>query len=266
MSNKRTRERHLAKLAARRKAARRRHARQRWTAIVVAVVVVIFAGYMLWSAFLKGEPTKTASGPTPTPTASGPCSTKVPASAKEKKKTYPKPPANVLEPGKTYTARVQTSCGTFVIQFDRKTAPNTVNSLVFLAQHHFFDGLTFHRTVKDFVIQGGDPKGDGSGGPGYTTLDPPPKDGSYPVGTVAMAKTQTDPPGTAGSQFFVVTNASANAALAPAGQGPQYAIAGHVIKGMDVVQTIAAQPRVGGQADGAPAQKIYILRMTIKAK
>jgi cyclophilin family peptidyl-prolyl cis-trans isomerase len=225
-------------------------------------VVVIFAGYMVWSAFLKGEPTTKAASGGGSKTA---CSTAVPAAAGQKKKTYSHPPANVLKPGKVYKATFETSCGTFVIQFDRKLAPNTVNSMVFLAQQHFYDGLTFHRTVKDFVIQGGDPKGDGTGGPGYQTVDPPPKSATYPVGTIAMAKAQSEPPGTAGSQFFVVTSASANAALAPQGQGPQYAITGHVISGMEVVQKIEAQPRTGGQPDGAPAQKIYIIRMTISS-
>jgi peptidyl-prolyl cis-trans isomerase B (cyclophilin B) len=262
MSNKKTRERHLAKQAAKRRAARQRHARQKWAAIAVSVVVLLFAGYMVWSAFLKGEPTKTASGGSKTA-----CSTTVPPAAGQKKKTYAHPPPNVLKPGKTYSATVETSCGTFVIQFDRKLAPNTVNSMVFLAQHHFYDGLTFHRTVKNFVIQGGDPKGDGSGGPGYQTVDPPPKNATYPVGTIAMAKAQAEPAGTAGSQFFVVTSASANAALAPQGQGPLYAITGHVTTGMDVVQKIEAQPQAPGaqQGDGSPAQKIYIIKMTISA-
>ena len=260
MSNKKTRERQLAKLAARRKAERQRHARQRWAAIIVSVAVVLFAGYMVWNAFLRGEGTTAAAGGK-----SGACSTTVPPAAGQKKKTYAKPPPNVLKPGKTYKATVETSCGTFVIQFDRKLAPNTVNSMVFLAQNQFYDGLTFHRTVKDFVIQGGDPKGDGSGGPGYETVDKPPKSATYTVGTVAMAKGQTQPAGTAGSQFFVVTSDSANASLAPKGQGPQYAITGHVISGMDVVNKIEAQPRTGGQPDAAPAQKIYIIKMTISA-
>jgi peptidyl-prolyl cis-trans isomerase B (cyclophilin B) len=261
MSNKRTRERQLAKLAARRKAVRQRHARQRAAAIVVAVILVLFAGYLVWSAFLKGNNSeKTAGG---TNTNASACSTTVPAAAAQKKQTYSNAPKNTLKKGTIYTATVETSCGTFVVQFDQKSAPNTVNSMVFLTRQKFYNGLTFHRTVKNFVIQGGDPKGDGSGGPGYTTLDPPPKDATYPVGTIAMAKSQNQPAGAAGSQFFVVTGSSANATLAPPGQGPQYTIVGHVTSGMDVVQKIEAQPRAGGASDGAPAQKIYIIKMTI---
>jgi cyclophilin family peptidyl-prolyl cis-trans isomerase len=261
MSNKRTRERQLAKLAARRKAVRQRHARQRAAAIVVAVILVLFAGYLVWSAFLNnGSSEKTAAGGN-----SAACSKTVPPAAGQKKKTYSKPPKNTIKAGKTYTATVETSCGTFVIEFDQKSAPQTVNSMVFLTRQQFYDGLTFHRTVKDFVIQGGDPKGNGTGGPGYTTLDPPPKNATYPVGTVAMAKGGNEPAGTAGSQFFVVTSASANAALAPQGQGPQYAIVGHVTSGMDVVQKIEAQPQAAGaqNGDGKPAQTIYIIKMTI---
>jgi cyclophilin family peptidyl-prolyl cis-trans isomerase len=261
MSNKRTRERHLAKLAARRKAVRQRQARQRAAAIVVSVILVLFAGYLVWSAFLNNGSKETTAGGTNTNTSA--CSTTVPAAAGQKKKTYSKAPKNTLKKGTIYTATLETSCGTFAIQFDQKSAPQTVNSMVFLTRQKFYDGLTFHRTVKDFVIQGGDPKGDGTGGPGYTTLDPPAKDATYPVGTIAMAKSQNQPAGAAGSQFFVVTSSSANAALAPAGQGPQYAIVGHVTSGMDVVQKIEAQPRAGGASDGAPAQKIYIIKMTI---
>lgn len=262
MPNKRTRERQLAKLAARRKAVRRRHARQRSAAIVVSVILVLFAGYFVWSAFLSNGKKATAAGGG---TKTSACSKTVPAAAGQKKKTYSKPPKNVLQKGKTYTATVETSCGTFVFQFDPKSAPQTVNSMVFLTRQKFYDGLTFHRTVKNFVIQGGDPKGNGSGGPGYTTVDKPAKNATYPVGTVAMAKGGSDPAGTAGSQFFVVTSSTANAALAPSGQGPQYAIVGHVTSGMDVVQKIEAQPQAPGaqSGDGSPAQKIYIIKMTI---
>jgi cyclophilin family peptidyl-prolyl cis-trans isomerase len=162
-----------------------------------------------------------------------------------------------------YVATFETSCGTFKVRFDPKTAPNTVNSLVFLIQHHFYDGLRFHRIARNFVIQGGDPSGNGSGGPGYSTVDPPPANAQYPVGTVAMAKTQNDPAGTAGSQFFIVTGSSAQSALAPGGTG-QYAIVGRVVKGIDVVQKIAALPIAQNQQDGPPAQKVYMIKVTVK--
>jgi len=259
MSNKRTRERHLAKLASRRRAQRQRHARQRGAALVVGLAIVVFLGYMGWHTFLRGTtPTKAAGGKPA-------CTKTVPPAAGKKKPVYKHPPENVLKPGTTYTATVETSCGTFVFKLDQKLAPHTVGSIVFLARHHFFDGLTFHRTVKGFVIQGGDPKGDGTGGPGYKTVDVPPKTATYPIGTVAMAKGSSEPAGTSGSQFFVVTSASADASLAPQGQGPQYAIVGHVTSGIDVVKTIEAQPQAPGATggDGKPAQTIYIVKVTI---
>jgi len=258
MSNKRTREKHLQKLAAQRRAVRRRHSRQRGTAIAVAVILVVVAGVFLGKAFLS------KSSPPAKAQAAGKCSTTAPPTAGQKKPTYKKP-QQVIQPGKTYTAVLDTSCGTFEIQLDQKLAPHTVNSIVFLAQHHFYDGLTFHRIARNFVIQGGDPKGDGTGGPGYETVDVPPKNAAYPIGAVAMAKGGSQPVGTAGSQFFVVTSSTAQQSLAPAGQGPQYAIVGHVISGMDAVNLIANLPIAGSNPqDGPPAQKVYINTMTIK--
>ena len=152
-----------------------------------------------------------------------------------------------------------------MIEFDQESAPQTVNSMVFLTRQKFYDGLIFHRTVKNFVIQGGDPKGNGTGGPGYTTLDPPAEGRDLPDRNGGDGQGRSEPAGTAGSQFFVVTSSSANAALAPQGQGPQYAIVGKVISGMDVVDKIEAQPQAAGaqNGDGSPAQKIYIVKMTI---
>src|SRR5205807_5998465 len=124
-----------------------------------------------------------------------------------------------------------------------------------------YDGVTFHRIVPNFVIQGGDPLGTGTGGPGYTTVDTPPAKSTYPVGTIAMAKAQTEPAGTAGSQFFIVTSPSAQTSLAPNGTA-QYAIVGRVVKGLAVVRTIAAVP-VGGQASDTPQQKVYVVKATI---
>ena len=138
--------------------------------------------------------------------------------------------------------------------------------MVFLTRQQFYDGLTFHRTVKNFVIQGGDPKGDGTGGPGYTTLDPPAKDATYPVGTVAMAKARSEPAGTAGSQFFVVTSSSRERRTGAAGAGPAVRDRRATSSaGWTSSQKIEAQPQAAGaqNGDGAPAQKIYIVKMTI---
>jgi peptidyl-prolyl cis-trans isomerase B (cyclophilin B) len=273
-SSKKTRERQLAKLAARRAAERRRRRRNRSVALGVGGLAAAAVVVVLFFVFLHNPKTTAAAAarhsPTPavsasaTPTAPAvACGSSVPSTANRQSQVFAKAPKQTIEVHKTYTVAMRTSCGTIVVRFDPKDAPQTVNSLVFLIHHRFFDGLTFHRIARGFVIQGGDPKGNGAGGPGYSTLDPPPANAQYTVGTMAMAKTGNDPAGTAGSQFFIVTGSSAQASLAPGGKG-QYAIVGHVTKGMDVVQKIAALPIAGGAQDGAPAQKVYIASVTVK--
>jgi peptidyl-prolyl cis-trans isomerase B (cyclophilin B) len=138
-----------------------------------------------------------------------------------------------LDPSKTYVAAVDTSKGSFQITLDAKRAPKTGGSFKSLADKGFYDKLTFHRIVPGFVIQGGDPNGDGTGGPGYTVQEAPPPDLKYTQGVVAMAKTGSEPAGTSGSQFFVVTAADAQL---PA----DYALLGRVTSGADVVSKIAA--------------------------
>jgi len=166
-----------------------------------------------------------------------------------------------IDTKKKYLWTLQTSCGEIQMELDPTTAPNTVNSMVFMTKQGLYDGTTFHRLIPGFVIQGGDPAGDGTGGPGYTTLDTPPKNTEYKVGSIAMAKTQAEPNGTAGSQFFVVLADAAQSALAPGGT-PQYAIVGQVVKGMDVVNEIAALPN-SGQPNNTALQKIYIVKATV---
>ena len=136
-----------------------------------------------------------------------------------------------LDSGKTYVAKVATSKGDFEITLDSKEAPITGGSFKSLADKGFYDNLTFHRVVPGFVIQGGDPNGDGTGGPDYSVEEAPPQDLAYTKGVVAMAKSGAEPAGTSGSQFFVVT---AEDAQLP----PDYALLGKVSKGQDVVDKI----------------------------
>jgi peptidyl-prolyl cis-trans isomerase B (cyclophilin B) len=140
-------------------------------------------------------------------------------------------PKGKLDPGKTYVATVSTNCGDFEITLDPERAPKTGASFKSLADKGFYDGTTFHRIVAGFVIQGGDPKGDGTGGPGYSVVEAPPQDLLYEKGVVAMAKTGAEPAGTSGSQFFVVT-------AEDAGLPPDYALLGTVTAGQDVVDKI----------------------------
>jgi peptidyl-prolyl cis-trans isomerase B (cyclophilin B) len=171
-----------------------------------------------------------------------------------------KKPGHVLDKGQPATASVETSCGTFVIELDTEHSPQTANSFAFLAEQGFYDDTVFHRIVPDFVIQGGDPKGSdpsqaGGGGPGYTVREPPPQRAVYSRGVVAMAKTEVEPPGASGSQFFVVT------APADAGLPPDYAILGKVTNGMDVVAEIG---KLGDPATEQPTQPVVIDKVTIQ--
>jgi peptidyl-prolyl cis-trans isomerase B (cyclophilin B) len=140
-------------------------------------------------------------------------------------------PKGKLAASKTYVATVSTNCGDFEITLDAKRAPKTGASFKSLADEGFYDGTTFHRIVAGFVIQGGDPKGDGTGGPGYSVVEAPPQDLLYEKGVVAMAKTGAEAAGTSGSQFFVVT-------AEDAGLPPDYALLGRVTAGQDVVDKI----------------------------
>jgi cyclophilin family peptidyl-prolyl cis-trans isomerase len=137
------------------------------------------------------------------------------------------------------------------------TAPRTTASFAYLVSHGFYDGLTFHRVAAGFVIQGGDPNGDGSGGPGYSVIEPPPSDTRYTRGTVAMAKTSSDPAGSSGSQFFIVT--AAHAPL-PA----EYALVGQVIGGMAGVDAIAKLPTNPPQ-DGTPTRPVVISSASVNS-
>jgi len=168
-------------------------------------------------------------------------------------------PHVTLDPRRTYTVTVQTNCGTFAFTLDVRQSPKTSASFYSLVKRGFFDGLTFHRVAAGFVIQGGDPTGTGAGGPGYTVVEPPPKDTQYLRGDVAMAKTQTDPTGASGSQFFIVTAANATQS---AGLTPDYALLGKVVSGLDVVEAIGALP-TNPPGDGTPSPPVVMSKVTV---
>ena len=163
-------------------------------------------------------------------------------------------PTEALDEGTTYRLVVETSCGSFTIELDQKSAPKTSASMVALARDGFYDDTIIHRVVPAFVIQGGDPTGTGSGGPGYQTIDRPPQNAQYTRGVVAMAKTATDPPGAAGSQFFVVT-------AADSGLPPEYAVVGEVSDGLDTVEKI---DHLGNAQTEKPSQTVLIRRVRVE--
>jgi peptidyl-prolyl cis-trans isomerase B (cyclophilin B) len=170
-------------------------------------------------------------------------------------------PTLTLDPAKAYTVTVVTNCGTFAFALDVNGSPKTSASFYSLVKRGFFDGLTFHRVAAGFVIQGGDPNGDGSGGPGYTVVEAPPHNTQYVRGDVAMAKTQTDPSGASGSQFFIVTAANATQS---AGLTPDYALLGKVTSGLDVVKTIGALP-TNPPGDGTPSPAVVMSKVTVRS-
>jgi len=148
------------------------------------------------------------------------------------------PPAMQIDQNKSYSAVLKTGAGDIAIEFDAKKTPITVNNFIALAKENFYNGLAFHRVVKDFMIQGGDPNGDGSGGPGYKFADEN-LEGKYTRGTVAMANSG---PNTNGSQFFIIQK--------DYDLPNSYVIFGRVSSGMDAVDKIAnAEVTVGSSGE-----------------
>jgi peptidyl-prolyl cis-trans isomerase B (cyclophilin B) len=222
---------------------------RRW--IVLAVFAVVAAGIVAAVLISNGGGDDgDSSSASSTEASSGGCEE---VEAPQPKTVSFKKPDQVLKPGEEATVVVKTSCGTFEIALDTKRAPKTANSFAFLAEEGFYDDLTFHRVAPGFVIQGGDPEGTGTGGPGYTVDEAPPPNLSYTKGIVAMAKSSADPPGRSGSQFYVVT-------AADAGLPPEYALVGKVSEGYDVVEKIDAL----GTPEEKPKQTVLIDEMTVE--
>lgn len=166
-------------------------------------------------------------------------------------KTWSAAPAMSIDVNAAYTAAMRTSEGEITIALDPTQAPTTVNNFVFLSKQGFFDGLTFHRVIPGFMIQGGDPTGTGSGGPGYSFPDELPTAGQYKIGSVAMANAGSD---TNGSQFFIVTGA--NGVSLP----PSYSLFGQVTAGQSIADAISNVPR---DAADKPNSPVTITEVTI---
>jgi cyclophilin family peptidyl-prolyl cis-trans isomerase len=163
-------------------------------------------------------------------------------------------PTITLDAKKTYDVTLETNCGSITIRLDVKDSPKTTASFVSLVRRHYFVDTVFHRIIPNFVIQGGDPTGTGSEGPGYETVEPPPASTKYTDGVVAMAKTEPEAPGTAGSQFFIVIGS--DAATLP----PDYALLGKVTEGLDVAKRIG---NFGDPNTGAITRLVEIEKATV---
>ncbi len=205
--------------------------------MVVAVLMVagIYFGSSLGSNQNKSpaqQPSATASATpqpsgTPEPSATpGPSAT---PTAPPIVRKYAAAPPMTINPDHKYTATIATDQGDIVVELYPKDAPKTVNNFVFLARQHFYDGLTFHRVLPGFMAQGGDPNGDGTGGPGYTIPDEP-NQHKMAACVISMAKTQQ--PNSAGSQFFITFPNATNLSYLDA-QG--FTVFGKVVSGCDVL-------------------------------
>jgi cyclophilin family peptidyl-prolyl cis-trans isomerase len=186
--------------------------------------------------------------PAPTPEQAG-------AAAPGERPTYSAPPAMVIDPARQYTATIETTKGAMEVELFPEDAPMTVNNFVVLARDDFYDGVRFHRIIEDFMVQTGDPQGDGTGGPGYR-FDDEPVTRPYSRGTLAMANAG---PNTNGSQFFIVH-------AADAGLPPSYTIFGALTDGLDVLDAIATVPVGPNSMSGeqsVPQEEVLITNITI---
>ena len=170
-------------------------------------------------------------------------------------KQYSSPPPDTIDRSKTYTATIDTSAGAMTLELFASEAPLTVNNFVHLAQDGFYEDCQFHRVISGFMIQGGCPRGDGTGGPGYRFQDEP-VTRKYVRGTLAMANAG---PNTNGSQFFIVHGADV-------GLPPNYTIFGMLTDGGDVLDTLANSPvtRSRGGEQSSPAERLVINNITIE--
>ena len=191
----------------------------------------------LVEAALRGAPVldQPIDKPTDDPTVAVACPS--PDGSSAPTQTFDAPPPMCIDPTRTYTAIVTTSLGEFTIELDPAIAPETVNNFVFLSRYHYYDGIIFHRVIADFMFQGGDPDGDGSGGPGYEFDDELPSAGDYQRYSLAMANAGPD---TNGSQFFIITGDDGTALP------PDYSLFGQVASGTEVVDAIGVVPTDGG--------------------
>jgi peptidylprolyl isomerase len=178
------------------------------------------------------------------------------AAGNQTAKQWPSPPAMAIDPSRQYFATIKTNQGDVTVELLPQEAPQTVNNFVFLAREDFYDNVRFHRIIKDFMIQTGDPKGDGTGGPGYRFPDEPIRR-DYDRGIVAMANAG---PNTNGSQFFIMHGARP--------LPKNYVIFGRVADGLDVVDRIANTPvRPSPQGESSvPTQDLRILDVTIEER
>lgn len=225
---------------------------RRFSALLVAAIFITGCGGV------QGPP-KTPAPKTPAPKEKA--AETQPTPTQPSRKQWSAPPALQIDPNKQYFATLKTEFGDIRIELFAKDAPNTVNNFVFLANEKFYDGVVFHRIIKSFMIQGGDPTGTGGGGPGYRFADELRVKRSYDPGIVAMANSG---PNTQGSQFFICNGPSCK----NLNGAPNYTQFGKVVAGMDVVEKISSLPVVAGGEDtpSKPVKPPVIQTVVIEVK
>lgn len=223
----------------------------KWGSLAFAIAIFGILAYSGGSLYLKNHPVNLSFLKKE--------NKKVASTYDSKTKTYKAAPAMQIDVKKTYLAKVETSDGNFTIRLNAADVPKTVNNFVTLSKDGFYNDTVFHRIIKDFMIQGGDPKGNGTGGPGYKFADEK-FSGDYTQGTVAMANSGAN---TNGSQFFIMTGDYSNGKLPK-----NYTVFGKVESGMDVIAKIAATPvSDNGQGEKSkPDQKVTIKKISIEEK
>src|SRR4051812_20025637 len=221
-------------------------------ALVTALAVAGCGGKDSKSKKPAAATTTTATAAAPETTSAG-C-TKV-AEPKPRGAQHLQRPTTTLDASKPWVVTLDTNCGEIAIRLDVRHAPKTASSFASLVRKGFYDGLTFHRVVPDFVIQGGDPLGNGQGGPGYSVVEKPPANTTYVRRVVAMAKAQVDPAGSSGSQFFIVTGQDA-------GLPAIYALVGRVVGPPEAMDKIAATPTNSAER---PVDAVVISKATLAA-
>lgn len=222
-----------------------------WPAAIACTVALVLAAGCAKPAPAPAQPPKPTQPAQPEP-----------AAPAQNVKKYSAPPPMTIDPKKQYFATLHTSKGDVRIELLPAKAPKTVNNFVFLARDGFYNNVRFHRIIKTFMIQTGDPLGNGTGGPGYRFEDELPPQLPYAPGVVAMANSG---PNTNGSQFFICTGEDCRGL----NHYPNYSVFGKVVGGMDVVQAIASVP-VGpdrfGREMSAPKEEVLIKSVSIEEK
>jgi cyclophilin family peptidyl-prolyl cis-trans isomerase len=251
-------------------AAARKRAEQRRRLVTLGPLVVVIVGLLAFFIATSNNKSKSSKVSSSTSTtAAGPPTTVAPAAlygttpcprpdgSSPRTTKFSAPFQKCINPVKHYVATMKTDVGAITIALDPTKAPATVNNFVALARYHFFDGLTFHRVIPDFVDQGGDPNGNGSGGPGYQFSDELPTASDYKAGSLAMANSG---PNTNGSQFFIVVSANGAKSLVQAVSGKaNYSLFGQITAGLDVALKI----NTDGDPSGTPKVVHKIVSVSI---